>query len=726
MKNLISSPIGRFSPFFSGNRSSKPVLTLLWIVLILLITQIDGVPIHAENKSNGFPNQIILTHGVPQIGTFSNTTMSHNWKIENVDTGQEVYLSVTPHPPYLKSEFSVGLYRPEGQLYTSLLSEIPNPSSYLVFFTAPSAGDWIFQINDTRILRDTNATYEVIVSIPTSGYNENTAVEVRQTIKTKNFTTPHEIHYWKVDLEENQNGTLFLKEVDLNVLFEAWLFIFPSSSPFNPILSETQIQGSHNFSWNAGSQDTYIIRLTHNPQEITPIGQYNISFEAEQDLYSFQTAGELQDNHTTIVRITQGFPRKIYYFSFRVNHSRAEIFIRIFEDNRTTSKVLDFAKIEIYDEGGQNRIISVDEVDQDRDGEINITVLILEIGRYYVVVIPESNNVGVFKIHLEIRPPQPFLWDISGLFLIVSTLIGLPGYLIYLDTKGKWFRVSQWVVPADRKETYRLLKDSFRGIFNLEEVPEDSILIRVASIPVSTYALISCVESTEEETLVFSKRLRRKPEWIIYFFIGAILYASLNILSYLFLFQHFLPFYIDGITNLLLVLILPLTVLGIPVLFVNVSPIFAYNQLNNRLSYVMQNYQRASDSGIEPVQQLDLDQIIKNINYVRVLWNQAKRAFKEKNYELFVIKADTAVKNLLFVRYQQIVSLSLLSKPDFTMQVEELRTHGYDLPSSKKIIHYRNIRNRIVHSSVTLGEKESIDCYAYYSTFITRLGLRPT
>jgi hypothetical protein len=139
----------------------------------------------------------------------------------------------------------------------------------------------------------------------------------------------------------------------------------------------------------------------------------------------------------------------------------------------------------------------------------------------------------------------------------------------------------------------------------------------------------------------------------------------------------------------------------------------------------VQNYKESSDIEI-PIERLDSTQAIKSINYVRVLWNQAKHAFKEKNYELFVIKADASVKNLLSTRFLQIVAENTHSKPDFQIQVTELRRRGFDLPSERKIAHFRNLRNRIVHSSVTLEEKESVDCFAYYSTFITRLGLRPS
>ncbi|MHA2289496.1 MAG: hypothetical protein ACXABG_11990, partial [Promethearchaeota archaeon] len=81
---------------------------------------------------------------------------------------------------------------------------------------------------------------------------------------------------------------------------------------------------------------------------------------------------------------------------------------------------------------------------------------------------------------------------------------------------------------------------------------------------------------------------------------------------------------------------------------------------------------------------------------------------------------------LLSTRYWQICPINSHSTADVQTQGVELRKRGFDLPNEKKIAHFRNLRNRIVHSSVTLGEKESVDCFAYYSTFITRMGLRPT
>jgi hypothetical protein len=383
---------------------------------------------------------------------------------------------------------------------------------------------------------------------------------------------------------------------------------------------------------------------------------------------------------------------------------------------------LDFALIEIYDEWGQNRIFSADEGQQDRDGEINYTSS-LDSGKYFLVISPQPSAVGKFFIFFEARLPQPFSWQPISILMSLLLLVALPGYFIYLDYEGKWFRVDQWAVEFSLTETYKFFKYNFSGLFNIKEVPNDSILIKVSSIPFPTFGLINFIESSEMETLVFCKRIKRKIEWLMFFLIAIFIFDVLNVFLFLLFSQHLLPFYVTNLAGLFLTLAGPTVLLAIIVLFINISSYITYSQLVNRITYIVDNYSR--NENVVP-QRLDPTQATKNINYVRVLWNQAKHAFKENNFELFVIKADAAVKNLLSTRYLQVVSVNAHDKPDFQVQVTELRSRGFDLPNDKKIAHFRNLRNRIVHSSVTLDEKESVDCFSFYSTFITRLGLRPT
>ncbi|MHA1513747.1 MAG: hypothetical protein ACTSRJ_06795 [Candidatus Hodarchaeales archaeon] len=669
-----------------------------------------------------FTNVTSVQPGMLTTSTFTNESYSHTWELKNIDQGQVVYVSIAP-----EDNIKLELFRPSGQSYTSIVQRTPSTSSkYLTSWISPDDGDWIIRLNDTRETRSDNVTYSLLVMIPSSGFSVETAVLVTDSPYLANFTIDHESHYWKVLLNENQNGIINLRVSDPFVLFGSTISIFREQNPQNPILELTTItQVNFNHSWNAPATDTYFVVVKHQSDAGYIIGEYNISFSAETSAYNFETAQEIEENQTLVVKVIQGFiPRKRYYFSFNVNVSRSDVSISVYEANFTTSTILNYAVVELFDEGIQHAKLTKLETEEDRDGQINISETLDE-GTYYLVVTPESNAVGTFYILLEYRLPRPFIWNLPVILFSIGITVMLPLYLVYLDTKGKFYRVNQWTTPTSVQETYRTFRNSFRGIYNIKEVPDDSILIRVASIPFHTHAILNFVESSEKETLVISKRICRKYELGQYFLFSLIIFDVLNIVSYILFSIHFLPFYVTSLTSILIFLFIPTVVLVIIVLFTNVSAYITYSQVINRITYIVQNYQE-NDNKKSIISSMDALQAAKSINYVRVLWNQARHAFKDQNYELFVIKADASVKNLLSTRYMQICPENMYSKPDFQTQVVELRKRGFDLPNDRRIAHFRNLRNRIVHSSVTLNEKESVDCFAFYSTFITRLGLRPT
>ncbi|MHA1972149.1 MAG: hypothetical protein ACTSW1_04080 [Candidatus Hodarchaeales archaeon] len=683
-----------------------------------------NVSMESIYEDNRFENKTEIVSGIPQTGIFNTSSNSHNWFLKDIVQGHIIYFSVSPKTPLEVNNLKINVFNPEGE--KSDFQETPGlANKFLGSWVSPITGDWIIQVNTT--LDPNNQSYEILATIPESGYDENSAVEIFGEKAYGNYTQYHEVHYWKVRLSENQNGTLYLTEVTPNVLFHVELTIYPKLIGLqNPVLRESQISpidGSYNFSWNARLSDDYIIKIQHKAQVGFPIGLYNISFSSMVSGFNFDTANQIPHNKTVYVNIDRGFvPRKRLYFWFQINASPSNVHINIFEVNFISNYVLDYATVEIYDEWGQNRIFNENEGETQKDGEINFTDS-LNAGKYFLVILPQPNAVGVFGINFHVQLPRPFIWTPFAFLLSVIILIAFPSYLIYLDQKGKWFRVEQWTVSLPLPETYKYFKYSFSGLFNINEVPNDSILVRVASIPLRIFVLLHFIESSENETLVFSKRIRRKVEWVLYFLIALIVFDILNLGAFVTTSQHILPIYIPNLTTLLVTLIIPTILLIIIVLFINVSAYITYSQLVNRISYIIDNI---PENEAVLNKSLDPTQASKNINYVRVLWNQAKHAFRENNFELFVIKADAAVKNLLSTRYLQIVSVNSYNKPDFQVQVAELRKRGFDLPNDKKIAHFRNLRNKIVHSSVTLGEKESVDCFAYYSTFITRLGLRPT
>lgn len=695
--------------------------------------------INSRNKRMDFSNHTILHHGIPQTDIFTNESSSYNYLLEDLEEGQVVYFSVTFNLIYQKSEFQVALFDYSGIDWNSILYEISGLEKYLGSWTVPSGSkDWILQVNDTIDTRSGNFSFTVLVSTPEGGYRDDTANIVNESVKQSNFTMNHEVHYWKVVMKENQIGTIFLKETTPRVLFDAEIGVYPQfSAPTpqpipheprldNPVVQLTEILGSHNLSWNAIATSTYFIIIKHNVGEDSPTGLYNISFSAEQSLYSFDTAGRLPYNKTVSIVVDQSYTKpKSYFFFFKVNLSRSRVNIQVYEPDSTTSTILDYALVKIYDEGRQDPIRSEREELQLYDGQINIT-LSLDEGYYYLVVTPRLNaGKGQFYIHFEYEFPQPFVWTIPAFLLNIGILFALPTYLVYLDSKGKWYRIHQWNIHSSLQDTYKLFRSSLSGIFNIKEVPNKSIMIRITNIPFKTFGMLDFIDSSEKETLVVSKRFHRKVEWFVYILAGLALYDIVNLLSFSFFSVHFLPIYIPNSTVLFIILAVPTALLLIFTIFVNLSTYFSYGQVINKISFIVKNYQNSPSKEFS-LQSLDPEQASKNINYVRVLWNQAKHAFKEKNFELFVIKADASVKNLLSTRFQQLVTTPIFSKPDFQFQVGSLRKRGFDLPSEKKIAHFRNIRNRIVHSSITLDEKESVDCFAYYSAFISRLGLRST
>jgi len=713
------------------NISSQKLKILFFITIALSFVFVWSSPFFSssaiekvldeQNKITSSSDQVLI-NGVPEIGLFTNDSTSHNYLLLDITQGQVIYFSIDPY-----AEYNVTLYNPTGAIFK--IERTIHDTKYLGSWKASVSGTWKLQLNYTKIAGSETFSYTILAALPTTGYSDISARLVNGFFSEANFTLDHEIQYWKVSLIRNQNGTIFLKESESSVLYHAEIKIYRHGYPQNPVLPPTQIEtSSYNFSWNAYSTDTYFIVIAHNPEAYSPTGKYNISFIAEQDLYDFNTAGKLPHNQTVSIRVDQAYsPRKPYYFWFLVNSSEVNVVIRVFGPNSSDANILEDSTVEIRDEGRQRRIGELyEENAQDVDKQFNISLTLSDAGKYYLIISPESNAVGMFYIHFIYylpEKPRPFVWTPLAILLNLLLLLALPGYLTYLDWKGKWYRINQWSVPTSLQEAYKILKNSFSGFFEIKEVPNKSLLIPITNIPLKTFGILNFYESSEEETLVEAKRLHRKIEWLLYLLIGVIIYDILNFLLFTFFSISILPIDILNTFDLVTVLTIPTILIIVIVLFVNVFAYLSYSQVINRISYTIENYQESSPKEFTK-KSLSTEQAQKNINYVRVLWNQAKHAFKENNYELFVIKADAAVKNLLSTRFQQLVTSSVYSKPDFQFQVDNLRNCGFDLPSEKKIVHFRNLRNRIVHSSITLNEKESVDCFAFYSTFIARLGLR--
>lgn len=356
-------------------------------------------------NTSDFQNATILRHGIPQTKFFTNESISHSWILKTDTLGQVVYFSIDPHLSFTKSDFQVALYDPSGIQFP--LDPPTTSNKYLGSWTASKIGNWTIQVNDTRTVQSEDFFYEILASIPTTGFNDDSALSLSESNQIANFTLDHEVQYWKVSLEENQNCTVFLTEITSSVLNEAEVIIYSKElGKGNPVPVEEKYSeplGLYNYSWNAFAHDDYIIEISHKTQYT---GLYNISFLAQHELYNFLTAGRLPHNQNiSVCEIHSYVSQKKYYFWFMVNSSRSEVNVRVYEENPTLNKILDLSSVEIYDKGFQDPILTAQEYRSAQDGEIKISISLDE-GKYYLVILPKTGVKGLFHVHFECELSQ--------------------------------------------------------------------------------------------------------------------------------------------------------------------------------------------------------------------------------------------------------------------------------------------------------------------------------
>ncbi|MHA1969958.1 MAG: hypothetical protein ACW964_19460 [Candidatus Hodarchaeales archaeon] len=147
----------------------------------------------------------ILRHGIENVGIFTNESFSHDWIFQDIKEDQKVYFSLSP-----ENILNVTVLNPSG-IEFEFESDIRS-TKVLGSWTATIGGNWTINVIDNREIKNENATYTILASIPEKGYDEESAISVTKTNANANFTLEHEVHFWKIFLEYNQNVTLFLKE----------------------------------------------------------------------------------------------------------------------------------------------------------------------------------------------------------------------------------------------------------------------------------------------------------------------------------------------------------------------------------------------------------------------------------------------------------------------------------------------------------------------------------
>lgn len=309
--------------------------------------------------------------------------------------------------------------------------------------------------------------------------------------------------------------------------------------------------------------------------------------------------------------------------------------------------------------------------------------------------------------------------------------MALPVIVFYFMLRKKSEEIIEWELDQNYTELYKILSSNPR-LNPKMEVPYQKILLMRKNILIRDIIIdIVPIHANEEENTSMVAQsavgLRYKNTFDAFLsmtvIIGLVLYWGINILAYELVNQTILPYRVaelNSVNLLVYYLIIPVTFFLLIIYFYKESYL---KVILNEIEYSINDSTLTKTLSTGKNSPIDTENLLKNLAYVRVLWNQAIKAFNEKNYSLFIIRADNSVKKLIETRFQQLLG-TIDEKLEFNELIESVRQQGFDIPSQKKIEYFRKVRNKVVHSSHLLDEKTAIETYTYYSKFLGRLGLR--
>ena len=575
--------------------------------------------------------------------------------------------------------------------------------------------------------RGRNGTYTIWAHQQLAGYSFDTAMAIadNSTVNgTFNFVGCS--HYWELTLESGQRAVVNIDAEDASIIAD--LVAVWQDSPEST--KKTETKSSKEESWTIQFKSSKPMAFTYclvlkqpNDPDNVKIGTYEITIQLEQEGYNFDTANDLDQTNLSMV-VDIKYPDARPHFKFQVsNRSRITILV-----TEVDADLLEQARVEVFSHDKKTTIASLREEDGD-DGKILGEFITDKPGEhyYYLEISPYASPPGEISITLTIEQfPETFSWNFEAQLATLLILGAFP-FLVYFQRKKFGVQRNQWNVGAPADKVYRTLFESQR--FEIYGMIPDRLLKTRATILGSKYTQSILLDRVgEEETLIMTSRKARLWECILSLLIVLSVYMIINFLLIVWSpNDHFFPLQMKTVSD-----ILPITsIVVLMTILVSIAVILRreqYKRFEEEVEEIIHDFYR-HEKGVllsEEQNKAFLEkQMDKNIAYVRVLWNQAKSAFKEVNYDLFVIKADAAVKKLLETRFTQVYGYSEFdSSIEFRILCERVRVAGFDIPKTKKIEHHRKLRNYIVHSSRVLDEDESAETYSYYAKFLGRLGLR--
>ncbi|MHA1991927.1 MAG: hypothetical protein ACW981_03345 [Candidatus Hodarchaeales archaeon] len=701
-------------------------------------------------KLLGFPQNTTYLYNQSNFAFLHGNKTDSVWILENNSVNQIIYFEIRFNNTPVRDNIEFSIVSESLNVLESLTSKIINSTSRGGSFSTITSEDWFFILNVSNplILQPTN--YEIVFHKPLEGYSFESAkslnIEITSVSQFSNYLETIDFreetvfysqyyfatYYFSFKLHSKQRIDVSVIENAGNILENARISIF---SP-RPNLPPDFITYTNETANTDGEiHTTWVGPTTHPSSPIDDFwleirlqqaikGNFTISLDYQKDTYSFNTAKYIPINSTIIdSNIVDFFDPwdDIRYYVFEVNQSDIEVFIEI-KESIVDSGSINNAVARIFDSGKNTPILTLEESDSKKNGLINGSFYVESPGIYYIELdLSEVQFQGSnYEITISLNLPSPFIWKIDNIIITLFSLIAIPsialGYDLYLGKNSHY-----WDVTGPKKSVYKFISENPR-FRERSEVPSEKMMF-ILPYYLGTYILEFTSPSEENTSISLISPNKSGLRFFYYLPVGIFVYWLINSLKYLNDKSTALWFQTQDNISFSIIAIFLLLLTGIPALLVLILRYNYVDLLKRELDYSTTSYITQSLKEISSDRQITIEDANKMLSYVRVLWNQAKKAFKEKNYSLFIIKADSAVKKLIELRFLQLMGY-VADKLTFEEIIEKIRENAFDVPSSKKIEYFRKVRNKVVHSSHLLEEKTAIETFSYYNKFLTRLGLR--
>ncbi len=674
---------------------------------------------------------LLLPNGTMYFSDITNETVAAIWKIVQPNYQAQITIEVTDLNVsgnlLLNCEYYIAKEKSSTIFNVTDPIKVKNNQSRSIrsnFTNTDQAADWYFVLHPGA----NYGNYSIVAVEKDQGFSFPTAKSLTSNT-AGSFPFVGTWEYWYLTLESNQRISITItaqnKEV-IDGLRVDWHDSPESTEHDDKATDLNEPSWTTQFKSSKPLTHRYYLLLKHAFYSDTAItGSYNLSIELEESGYNFDKAYTLVAvNGSWNEYFDYDYPGANPYFKFSVD-SRVRVEITVSGENDTN--LLEYAQVEVY-RPDKSQIASFKEEDGN-DNQIQGTFLIDEdaAGDYYFKLELFPLNSGLVNISLNIsESPKSFEWKFEAQ-IITLFFFGLAILLLGFQRKRWSFIQNQWTVSAPIDIVYKALFDSQRfEIYGM--IPDKLLKIKRTILGMKYSSELTLEQITPKDTILISSR---KAQWWESIVPILAVVSSYFLINYLILLsspeKRLLPISLDSTENILILGSLLFTILT-GLLLISLLLREQHKNFEKEVEGTIHDLVRSHKDISIPEAEREAffeKQIERNISYVRVLWNQAKTAFKEDNYDLFVIKADAGVKKLLETRYMQVYGyLEFDSSMDFKTLCEKIRLAGFDIPKVKKIEHHRKLRNYIVHSSRILDQDESAEVFSYYNKFLGRLGLR--